>query len=493
MFVASTPHRAWLRLCIAATLLVAGCQDAGTRHALVTEPAAPSLAVVPDGGNVVLLWNQTLLEAIRTTPIGPPQTARALAMVHSGMYDAWSAYDATAVGTQLGGSLRRPAAERTLANKNEAISFAAHRMLSDLFPSRARALDAQLAALGYDPANATLDVTLPAGIGNRAARALLEYCHTDGSNQLNGYADVSGYQPVNRWDHLVDPARWQPLRVPNGDGSFTIQQFIAPHWMEVKPFALASASQLRPPPPAPLQSGEFHRQAQEVINMSARLGDREKVIAEYWADGPRSELPPGHWNLFAQFVSHRDGHSLDDDVKMFFAMNNAVFDAGIVAWEAKRFYDYVRPVTAIHHLKAGKKIRAWAGPYRGTAAIDGEHWQPYQALTFVTPPFAEYVSGHSTFSAAAAEILERFTGSDRFGASVTIPAGWSRVEPGAVPARDLTLHWPTFSAAADEAGISRLYGGIHFRDGDLNGRIAGRQVGELVWNKAQSLFAGSGR
>src|SRR3989440_9192873 len=152
-------------------------------------------------------------------------------------------------------------------------------------------------------------------------------------------------------------------------------------------------------------------------------------------------------------------HTLDQDVKLFFALGNAVFDAGIVAWDCKRAYDYVRPVTAVHFLFAGKKVRAWAGPYRGTRVIDGGDWAPYQPVTFVTPPFPEFISGHSAFSAAGAEVLKAFTGSDTFGASATVQAGSSKVEPGAVPATDVTLSWATFSDAADQAGVLRRYGG----------------------------------
>ncbi len=202
-------------------------------------------------------------------------------------------------------------------------------------------------------------------------------------------------------------------------------------------------------------------------------------------------MPPGHWCLFGQFVSHRDRLSLDQDVKLFFALANAELDASIACWGTKRVFDSVRPVTAIHFLYGGKKVRAWAGPGLGTRLIDGKDWQPYQALTVVTPPFPEFISGHSTFSAAGAEILRRFTGSDRFGASVTIPAGASRVEPGLTPARPVTLSWSTFTAAADQAGISRRYGGIHFANGDLTGRYVGRAIGTRVWEKALTYFSGT--
>jgi hypothetical protein len=440
--------------------------------------------------SVVIQWNDACLQAIRVTRPGPPVVARALAMVHTAIYDAWAAYDRRALGTRFGAALRRPVDEVTKANKMKAISFAAYRVLVDLFPSEQAGFDALMASQGYDPFDLSTDRNTPSGIGNVVASAILAFRHDDGSNQLGGYADTTGYEPVNTPDAILDPDRWQPLRIPDGSGGFTVQKFAQPHWQDVIPFALRSAAQFRPPPPQLLPEDEagYGRQARQLIRISARLTDRMKAISEYWADGPSSEQPPGHWTLFAEFVSRRDGHSLGQDVRLFFALSNAVFDAGIACWEAKRTYDYVRPVTAIHYLFAGRRILAWGGPYQGTRLILGEEWQPYRAPTFGTPPFPEYVSGHSTFSAAAAEVLKRFTGSDRFGGKVTIPAGSSLVEPGAVPATDVTLRWSTFSAAADQAGLSRRYGGIHFPQGDLEGRELGRAVGSLVWTKARRYF-----
>ena len=126
----------------------------------------------------------------------------------------------------------------------------------------------------------------------------------------------------------------------------------------------------------------------------------------------------------------------------------------------------------------------------GTVTMDGGDWIPYQPSTFPTPPFPEYISGHSTFSAAGAEILRRWTGSDNFGASVTFYAGSSTVEPGATPASTITLYWPTFTDAANEAGISRRYGGIHFKAADLAGRAVGDLVGWQAWLKSQIYFNG---
>lgn len=461
---------------------------------LDTEDAAAFTAA----DTVVVQWNKAVLQAIRDTHPGPPIVARHLAIVHTCIYDAWSAYDEHAVSTRFGGFLRQPVSERTDQNKRKAMSFAAWQALRDLFPSAAQTaqFDALLASFGYDSTDQSLDPATPSGIGNLMARAVLDFRHGDGSNQPGNlhtgpYTDYTGYVPVNDPDNIVDPNRWQPLRVSDGTGGTVVQRFIAPHWGLVAPFALTSASQFPASPPAHQPSLAYRRQAEQILHFSANLNDESKVIAEYWADGPSSELPPGHWCLFAQFVSERDSHSDDQDAKMFFALTNAVFDASIVCWDAKRDFDYVRPVTAIHFLFAGRRVRAWAGPGLGTRLIDGADWQPYQARTVVTPPFAEYYSGHSTFSAAGAEILASFTGSDHFGHSHTQRAGESFVEPGLVPATDLTLSWSTFSEAADQAGISRRHGGIHFNEGDLEGRRIGRLVGKQAWAKSKQYFDGT--
>ncbi|MFI3136449.1 MAG: hypothetical protein QX197_06690 [Methylococcaceae bacterium] len=437
-------------------------------------------------GNVVTQWNDVALEAIRVTRLGPPIVARALAITDTCMFDAWTAYDANAQGTRLQALLRRPANEQTTSNKKKAISFAAYTCLSDLFPSEKASFDALMVSLGYVLTDHSVDSTTPSGVGNVAAAAVLAFRHHDGSNQLGDlnpgtYSDYTGYTPVNSPTSIIDPNHWQPLAV----GS-SIQSFITPHWGRVIPYALKSSAQFRSitPPPANYNTEpeRYKIQAQQILEYSAHLSDEKKVIAEYWADGPKSELPPGHWALFAAFVSERDHHTVDQDVKMLFAMSNAIFDASIASWEAKRFYDYVRPITAINFLYAGKIIDSWQGK------IDGVNWKPYQAASFVTPPFPEYYSGHSIFSAAGAETLKLFTKSDYFGNSVVIPAGSSKVEPTLVPAKDTVLYWATFTDAADEAGISRRYGGIHFIDGDLESRKIGRILAQQAWDKTLSYF-----
>lgn len=492
------PVRSAERLALVALALAAlgACGGEPTRP--ISPPLEGALQsrapATPAGETIVVTWSSATLEAFRTTRVGPPVGARALAIVHTAMYDAWAAYDQRAVGTRLGGTLRRPARERTEANKHRAVSYAAYRALMNLFPTQRASFDAIMANHGFDPADQSRDVKTATGIGNVVAGAVLEYRRHDGANQygdlsLGEYSDYTGYAPVNTVDRIVDPTRWQPLLVGT-----TVQKFMTPHWGRVTPFAMKSPSQYRPRVVMKhYPFGGIEQEVDRAIEYSRTMGDREKAIAEYWADGPNSELPPGHWCLFAAYVSQRDRHTLDQDAKMFFVLSNALLDASIASWESKRHFDSIRPGSAVRHYKAGKMIMAWAGPYEGVKLIKGETWQPYQPTNFPTPPFPEYFSGHSAFSASSAEVLRRFTGSDRFGATVTVRAGSSKVEPGLVPAKDVTLTWPTFSAAADEAGLSRRYGGIHFVPGDLLGRSIGRSIGADAYVKAHKYFNGSAR
>ena len=453
--------------------------------------------------NVVIRWNNAALQTTRYLRPGVSTISRSLAIMHTCMFDAWSAYDGKAVATIPQNRRRRPLQERTEENKKKAISFAAYRCLLDLYPSEKAKYNAIMALLQYDPAEASLDPETPSGVGNLAAASVLRFRHQDGSNQLGdlhpgAYSDYTGYTPGNDPEHIRDGDHWQPLRTPIPDGGFSgrflTQQFLTPHWGLVKPFALSSGSEFRPKTgPETLSNREqFTAQAEEILRLSADLTDQQKMVAEYWADGPSSETPPGHWCLFAQFVSLRDHHGLDDDVKMFFMLTNALMDAGIASWDAKRAFNSVRPITAVHLLFAGTEVQAWGGRFKGTTMIKGEEWQPYQPTVMAsTPPFPEFVSGHSTFSAAAAEVLRRFTGSDKFGASVSFGVGRSKVEPGLTPRVPVTLSWETFSDAAEQAGLSRRLCGIHFKDGDVAGRTLGRKVGERVWQRASQLIQGA--
>jgi hypothetical protein len=431
--------------------------------------------------NVVLKWNDQALAAIRTVAPPPPVTARALAIMNTSIYNAWTAYDGTAVPTLRAGWARRPVEEHLLEYKSMAISYAAERALRDLFPSLAADFTAFRTALGFTSApTGTPDD--PATVGTAAADAVIAARRNDGANQLgdqpgsNGtpYSDYTGYTPASPPTVLS----WQPL--PG-------QSFAVPHWQHVTPFALSSAGQFLPPGPALKEKdGSYSKAIKDIINLSSKLDDTTKARAEYWADGPKSEQPPGHWMLFAGAISRKNGYSIDQDAKLNFTLANALLDAGITAWNAKRRFDFIRPVTAVRTQVKDKTIKVWAGPYEGVKAIPPSQFRSY----IPTPPFPDYVSGHSTFSAAGAQVLRSFTGSDVLSLTVTFGVGTSFVEPGAVPATPIRMGWTTFTAAADEAGISREFGLIHFGDADAHGLNLGRAVGTNTWNKARTYFLG---
>ncbi len=455
----------------------------------------------------VTIWNSVALDVIRDVKPAPPVVARSLAMLNTAMYDAWAAYSPNSWSSTRADKTRRPDSEHTLANKRVAVHYAAYTVLRDLWPQHTCFFDSFMLSFGLQPTpTVTVTVGSATDVGLTAARTLLAVRHADGSNQLNGYADTSGYKPVNEPLFITgtfsvrDPNRWQPLMTPSGsfqggactpDGPLITQTHVVPHFGRVAPFALTFGPEITPTRgPAVLPSPLFDEQALELLRISAGLDDMKKAIAEYWADGPASELPPGHWALIGIYISERDGHTLDQDVKLFFPLMNATLDAGILAWRIKRQYDNSRPITAIRERFKNVNIRAWQ-PEQGTQTIRGSRWLPYQQLCFVSPPFAEFVSGHSTFSAAAAEVLREYTGSDAFGVSVVISQGSSLVEPFVTPSRTLTLTWPTFSSAADQAGLSRRYGGIHFSEADVQGRQMGREVGRRVWSWASFLISNS--
>jgi hypothetical protein len=511
--------------------------------------ATATVRAQPPPHSVIVDWIDAMLLAIELNPRAPTVTTWRMYVAVSSMYDAYAAYDDSALGTATGFDLKRPPHQRTARNREIAVSYAAHRALSYAYPDQTNIFDAVMEVHGLPPGSTT-SAADPAGVGNLAAEAVIAIRTTDGSNSLNGFLDVSSYlypglytsynsadpnSSYSFWGADYDPNSWTPLRAPNGtlldaDGhpmvddddpsSYTDQQFLTPHWGSVDGFALLSADQFRPSAPPRLGSYEpyvdargelstndaaFRSQAAQILEISGALTDELKVIAEFWADGPHTWTPPGHWIQLAVGVSLRDRHSLEEDIRMYLALAGAVLDAGIAAWDAKRVYDFARPVTAIRYLYAGQEVLAWAGPGRGIRIIDGVDWRPYQSLTFVTPPFAEYVSGHSAFSRAAAEVLSAYTGSpemydgvtqlgrdydgdgmeDLFGQHIVVP-GRLMFEEG--PAATVVLQWDRFRDAADEAGLSRRYGGIHFQDADLRGREMGRQVGLQAYRRAELLW-----
>lgn len=430
----------------------------------------------------------------------PTIGSRMLAIWATAMYDAWAAYDPKAVGSRLGGSLRRPENERTLENKKKAISYASYRSLLFLFPEAKSYLDDEMRKMGYDPTVQSIDPAKPEGVGNLAAQAVIDYRRHDGANQFgdevggNGtpYGDYTYYVPFNPPDKIIDPDRWQPITFTLKDGSKITPNFLTPHWYRVKPFVIDNSAQFRPgPPPKTTTDRELlKKEADQALSYNANLTKEQKAIVEFMRDGPRSTGQSGHWLRFAQDVSRRDKQTLDQDVKLYFLVANVAFDAFISCWETKRYYDSSRPWTLIHYFHKGEQLTGWAGTHGGTKTMPAEQWCPYSPESFITPPFPGYTSGHATVSGACSKVIELFTGSDVYGfAERRKHCELTEDMPGDY----VTLDLPTWSATAELAALSRALGGYHIPYDNNVGLKVGREIATWSWPKYQEYFNGTAK
>ena len=477
-----------------------------TAHAETTKSQPPELHQIgpmEDPGTVSLAykWLDVALEATaREVDLhGPRPTiiSRTLAVWATAVYDAWAAYDAKAVGTRLGGSLRRPVKEQTLKNKEKAISYASYHALLFVYPESQAWITGEMKKLGFDPNIKSRDKTKPEGIGQIAAEAVIEYRRHDGSNQFGEepggdgtpYGDYTYYTPVNPPDKIIDPDRWQPITFTMNDGKKVTPGFLTPHWYRVKPFLLEKTSQFRPeaPPTTKTNNELLRKETDQVLTYNASLTNEQKAVVEFMRDGPRSSGQSGHWLRFAQDVSRRDHHSIDQDVKLYFAVANVAFDAFISCWETKRFYDSSRPWTLIRYYHQGETVIGWAGVDGGIKEMPAEDWHPYSPMSFITPPFPGYTSGHATVSGAASKMITLFTGSDIYG-FIEKRAHCELTEKKAGDM--MTLDLPTWSKTAEMAALSRALGGYHIPvDNDVGLRV-GRDIATWSWPKYQAYFSG---
>lgn len=384
------------------------------------------------GTDVVLDWNATLLNAVAADATAPPVAARNMAMVHVAIYDAVNAIDQTHSDYYV------DALAPEGASREAAAAAAAHRILVNLYPTQIAAFDKQLELSLAEVADGQSENDGVA-LGQFVAEQILDWRSTDGSS------NVVEYSPG------TEPGDWQPT--PPG----FLPELLA-QWSNVTPFAMTSTDQFRPDGPPALDSAEYAAEVNQVkelgsIDSTTRTADQTE-IANFWADGPGTFTPPGHWNQIAEYVALAQGNTLSENARLFALLNIAEADAAIAAWDAKYEYDLWRPVTAIQQADTDDN----------PDTIADLNWEPL----LVTPPFPEYVSGHSTFSGAASAVLTSF-----FDDNVNFTTG-SLSTPG------ISREFNSFSEAAEEAGMSRIYGGIHFPSGNEDGLAAGGALGNYV-------------
>jgi membrane-associated phospholipid phosphatase len=384
-------------------------------------------------GDMVLRWNEDLLDVIRREGTVPPVAARAMAMTQVAIFDAVDAIRPSYVPylTQL-------QAPRS-ASIPAAVAEAGYEVLVHLFPAERASLRSELLA-SLNTVAAGLPRLQGAAVGKQAADAILAARAHDGSGATVTYTPGTG------------PGQWQPTPP-------AFAAAILPQWPNVTPFTMTSGAQFRPAPPPALTSAAYTAAFDEVkafgaANSTVRTPE-QTLIAKFWADGTGTATPPGHWNEIAQTVARTRHTTLEQNARLFALLDLALADAGIVAWDCKYADSFWRPVTAIRAADTDGNPQTTADPT----------W----TRLLPTPAFPSYISGHSTFSATAAAVLANFFGTDRITFTTT-----SNAVPGAP--RTFT----SFSAAAAEAGQSRIYGGIHWQFDNQAGLACGRALGRYV-------------
>jgi PAP2 superfamily/RTX calcium-binding nonapeptide repeat (4 copies) len=383
--------------------------------------------------DVVVQWNEVLLDAIRTAKPAPPLAARAMAIVHTAVFDA---VNSICNGYKPYASM---AAVHPMASQEAAAASAAARTLTALFPALAGTFASELA-------NSL--ATVPDGIRENQGIAAGQFT----ADQILALRASDGFDGTSNYQSGNDPGDWRPT--PPAFASPLL-----PWWGSVDTWAMSSGSQYRPAAPPSLDSQQYATDYNMVKSLGSatsltRTGVQSE-IARVWAGGPGTATPPGQWNQIAQDLADSQGNTLYENARMFAQLNIALADAAINAWDAKYVYDLWRPITAIQQ-----------GAADGNAATSADaNWVPL----LTTPPFPTYTSGHSTFSGAASTVLASFFGTDNL--TFTLDS-----EVPGVPDRTFT----SLRQAADEAGFSRIYGGIHFNFDNLPALAAGRQIGNLV-------------
>jgi hypothetical protein len=472
--------------------------------------------------------------------IGPTAAARFYGLMSTALYESYqifedssrTSFDKKSLSSLIDSAEKK--ADKFLAGKskkferrfaNNVVLEATVKAMRDEAPGAGAIFDKVFDENFYDLGSISSQKS--SRIATIVSDAIARYYRNDGAT------DLSRYSPVNiAPDNIEDLDRWTPEFNVGGDPASGLQKFLTPQWGDVRQILgdqklenLKSA--IKGPEPFLLIEGadvdldkglitvdgktrkisqslvgkwinpEFISQAKRVVEASAALNPKQKLIAEFWEDGPGTGFPPGTWVEFGKYASEKFDNTLADDAKLFFGIGQALHSAGVAAWGLKVDTDYVRPLTAIRELSRlgllGHKddvtgLYAFDAYSRGAQQIrriNGIDWETYQTPgNSYSPPFGEYVSGHSAFSSAAGKFIELITGSKRFGASVKTT---SLIEQDkGIPVK---LQWDTWQDAWRESGASRIYGGIHFDDGSRQGLKLGQSIGDAVFVEVSRLWS----
>lgn len=409
-------------------------------------------------GNLISQWNASMLNVLRTlgsatanawteaqaVMVKPPGAARNLAMIYGAMFDAINAVQGGYQGFVYQGT------QQSGADAVAAGTTAAYQVAVALYPD-----SASLQIL-----NATLNETL-AGVAQGEPRRLgILLGQSIASAVLQSRSNDGSATNVDRV-YSSAPGKWKP--------EAPVFEDVLPQWPQVRPFVITAGDAFRPAAPPTLSSAEYAQAVDQVMQIgrkdSSTRTTEQTNIALFWADGAGTATPPGHWNQIAADLLARNSMSLVEQSRVMAMLNLAMADAGIASWDSKYEYDYWRPIEAIHR----------AAEDQNAATTADTSWQPL----IKTPPFPSYVSGHSSFSGAASQVLTTLLGATvRFPSQMDSRNSWGVTKTTQVA--NLDRYYSSFQAAADEAGMSRIYGGIHYSFDNTVGLNLGHDVGAYV-------------
>jgi hypothetical protein len=385
-------------------------------------------------------WNEVLLQTIRAEKPAPPVASRAMAIVCTSMFEAVNSLDGRYE------SLTGLVPASVSASPEAALAVAARDTLAALFPGRTGVFDAALSAsLAGIPEGEAKAMGIQTGMN--AAKAILDLRNGDGS--------------TTSIQHTIgdQPGEWVPTPP-------AFAAAVLPQWPNVTPWTLTSPDQFRPKAPPSLKSSAYARALNEVQSIGSATSttrtEEQTAIARFWAGSPGTVTPPGQWNVIAQGVAQQSNMGLLETAHLYAVLDMALADAAIVCWDAKYEFELWRPISAIRSADQDQNSATTADP--GWTSL------------LTTPAFPSYTSGHSTFSSAGATVMARLLGTDTI--SFTIPS-----EVSGIAARSFS----SFSAAAEEAGMSRIYGGIHFSFDNTEGQRAGRRLGAYAVDTVLSM------
>ena len=395
------------------------------------------------GDDIVLQWNRVVLDSIRAEKTPPPVASRALAMTHIAIFDALNQIE----GSYRSYSYTFPGVSIASPPPELSASTAAYIVLSHLYPTREAIFRSQWLS-SFKAADGMAKNAAAVAWGTYVGNLVVNYRRRDGASSLVSYTPLAAC------------GKWKP----------TLPSFapaLLPQWSRVQPFGVTQVIFFRPAAPPAFNARSFTDAYQEVYRLgsatsTARTADQTQ-IAYFWEDGAGTVTPPGHWHVIAQGLSERFFLTRIENARLFALLSMAQADAAISCWDAKYTYNYFRPITGIRE-------RCFNRP----DLVKDPNWTPL----LPTPPFPAYTSGHSTFSGASARLLALYFGTDKISFSGPSP------DPGRWPAAltGVQRSWPSLSAAAAEAGQSRIYGGIHWQFDNVTGLKAGAAIADQTFD-----------